>query len=87
VSRYLDANLAWLSAREASSWTAPGVSVPAGVVLRQTVIGSGAHLVGEGVFERCVVWPGATARAPLKSAIVTPSAVVFVEPAVVVASP
>ena len=72
VASYLDANLAWLAARGDTSWIAAGASIASGVDPRGSVIGAGATVTGEGLLDRCVVWPGAHARAPLACAVVTP---------------
>jgi NDP-sugar pyrophosphorylase family protein len=76
--RYLDANLAWLAARGESAWLGHDARRTAGVVVEDTVVGAGAILVGEGTLRRCVVWPGATASAPLADAIVAAEVVVCV---------
>jgi len=39
----------------------------------RALIGAGARVQGQGIFERCVVCPGASASAPLRDAIVAPS--------------
>jgi mannose-1-phosphate guanylyltransferase len=84
LASYLDANLTWLAVRGLASWGAPGSQAPArvaaGVTLDRVVLGEGASVAGEGAFERCVVWPGATARAPLAGAVVTPTRVVPAAP-------
>lgn len=69
----LAANCAWLAARGLPWFVAENVERPAGVELRQCVIGAGARILGQGVLERCVVCPGATVSAPLRNAIVAPS--------------
>jgi mannose-1-phosphate guanylyltransferase len=76
--RYLDANLAWLAARGESAWLGRDANQTAGVVVEDTVVGAGAVLIGEGALRRCVVWPGATACAPLTDAIVAGETVVCV---------
>lgn len=73
---YLAANLAWLARRGARAWAAPSARVAAGVELVDSLVGVGAAVEGSGALTRCVVWPGATARAPLADAIVTPRRVV-----------
>jgi mannose-1-phosphate guanylyltransferase len=76
LEQYQEANLQWLSRdmnssgpqssyRGASSWTGEGVE------LRRTVLGEGAHVEGRGLVERCVLWPGAHATAPMTDTIVT----------------
>jgi mannose-1-phosphate guanylyltransferase len=67
---YLSANLAWLGARE--SWAGPRTHVADGVRLKRSIVGEGAKVVGSGDLEECVVWPNATATAPLSFAVVTP---------------
>lgn len=64
---YLAANLAQLDARRA--WVLECASVAATVVLDASVVGAGAHVVGEGVLREVVVWPGATIAAPRTRAI------------------
>ncbi len=73
---YLAANLAWLAARRLGRWVGPGGGVAPGVVLEQTLLGAGASVSGSGALDRCVVWPGATAVAPLSDAVVAPGCVV-----------
>ncbi len=72
-SSLLAANWAWLAARGLPAFLAEGVERPATVELRQSVVGAGARILGQGVIERCVVCPGATVNAPLQDAIVAPS--------------
>ncbi len=69
----LRANLAWLAQRALTSFVAEGAKISAEVGLRDCVVGVGAHVLGSGFLERCVVCPGATAIAPLSDAIVAPS--------------
>jgi len=76
---YLQANLDWLvpnANAPGGSYVAATASVAAGVSLASSVVGSGARVVGSGALERCVVWPGSTAVAPLSSCVVTPRGVV-----------
>jgi len=73
---YLDANLDWLEARRAQHWAGAGVHVESRVILARALIGEGARVLGSGVLARCVVWPGATAIAPLQDAVVMRSATV-----------
>jgi NDP-sugar pyrophosphorylase family protein len=77
---YLDANLAWL-ARHApgGQWVGAGADVSASVSIQHAIVGAGAVVRGHGVIERCVVWPGATAIAPLRDAIVAGHLVVRIE--------
>ncbi len=67
---YLAANLAWLANRDA--WVGPTAHVTDDVRLKRSIVGDGARVSGSGELNECVVWPGATATAPLKRAIVTP---------------
>jgi mannose-1-phosphate guanylyltransferase len=69
----LGANMAWLGARGLGSFQGQGAEVASGVELRQALVGAGARVQGRGLFERCVVCPGARALAPLSDAIVAPS--------------
>ena len=69
----LSANLEWLRTRGIESFEAAGSAVARGVDLREALVGAGARVEGRGRLERCVVCPGATARAPLRDAIVAPS--------------
>jgi mannose-1-phosphate guanylyltransferase len=66
---YLDANLAWLRSRGLSHWIGEGACVADGIALELAVVGAGAAVDGSGALERCVVWPGAHARAPLADAV------------------
>jgi mannose-1-phosphate guanylyltransferase len=77
----LSANLAWLAERGLDAYRGPSVEVARGVELRQASIGAGARIEGQGELERCVVCPGASARAPLRDAIVAPSGRVIAVPA------
>ncbi len=78
LASYLDANLAWLAMRGDDAWVAPGARVAPTVELSASIVGEGALVEGEGALERCVVWPGARARAPLSDAIVAPEGVASV---------
>lgn len=71
MAAYLAANAAWLAARGLPSWVGAGARVHPGVVLEGAVVGEGAVVRGEGVVARSVIWPGATAEAPLSGAVVT----------------
>ncbi len=71
---YLEANLRWLG--EQANWIDPTAQVDSGVELKRSLVGRGATATGTGELEECVVWPGATVRAPLRRAIVTPERVV-----------
>ena len=76
LAAYLEANLEWLAGR--SAFVGDGASVASSVLLKRTIVGHGARVAGEGALEECVVWPGATAIAPLRRAIVTSRGVVSV---------
>lgn len=73
IADYLDANARWLSrhAGPGGSFVHPDARVDAGVELVSSVIGAGARVMGRGRLERAVVWPGASARAPLSDVVVT----------------
>jgi len=71
LERYLGANFAWLEKRGLDSWQAPGTEVGAGVRLEQSLVGPGARVMGQGPVERSVIWPGASAVAPLFEVVVT----------------
>jgi mannose-1-phosphate guanylyltransferase len=73
LERYLRANLDWLGQRGLDSWQAPDSELGSGVELRQSIIGSGAIVTGPGPVERSVIWPGASAVAPLREVVVTRS--------------
>ncbi len=68
---YLAANLGWLAATGKARFVGPGAKVPEEVELVDAVVGAGARITGRGPVHRCVLWPGARARAPLDSAVVT----------------
>lgn len=53
------------------SWVGPGARVASEVRLEASVIGAGARITGRGEVTRCVLWPGATAVAPLRDVVVT----------------
>jgi mannose-1-phosphate guanylyltransferase len=75
IAGYLDANQHWLSHHAnhgERSFVHPSASVAPGVQLIETVVGAGARVDGSGAVERSVIWPGATASAPLRDAVVTP---------------
>ena len=74
IEAYQAANLAWLVRRGLVSWTGLGATVAPGVTLAGSVVGDGATVVGRGSLERCVVWPGAAAEAPLEDTVVIPGA-------------
>jgi mannose-1-phosphate guanylyltransferase len=72
LADYEAANLAWLRARGEGSFVGPGAVVAAGIMLRECIVGRGARVEGEGVLERCIVWPDARLTAPCAPAVVTP---------------
>ena len=67
---YLDACMQWLEGRP--HHCADDAQVEALVTLDKVVVGAGAQVLGSGALRRVVVWPGATATAPLRDAIVLP---------------
>jgi NDP-sugar pyrophosphorylase family protein len=71
MASYLGANVAWLTERGLTSWVAPRAEVGGSVALASSIVGEGATVAGEGRLERCVVWPGARAVAPLQNAVAT----------------
>lgn len=71
VGGYLEANAVWLGASGATSHVARDATIASTVVVLDSVVGRGARVVGSGELARCVVWPGAVARAPLADAVVT----------------
>ena len=71
VAEYRAANFAWLAARGEGAWVAPSARVAPGVRASGSIVGEGASVEGEGELARCIVWPGATATAPLADTIVT----------------
>jgi mannose-1-phosphate guanylyltransferase len=73
VAAYLAENRAWLAKRGASSFVGDGASIRGEVQLRDSVIGRAASVGGSGALERCVIWPGASAHAPLADCVVTTS--------------
>jgi len=77
LDRYLEANLDWLEARGAVHWAGAGTHVEPGVTLSYALVGEGAQVRGSGSLARCVVWPGATATAPLRDAVVAQSGIVL----------
>ncbi|NUP10375.1 MAG: NDP-sugar synthase [Polyangiaceae bacterium] len=77
---YLDANIAWLARRGLDSYLHPSAVIGPEVSLERCVVAADARVEGRGVLKDVVVWPAATALAPLESAVVTPNRVVNVEP-------
>ena len=73
---YLAANLAWLAAQGLACWAGPDAHVAPEVVLERTLLGAGGSVSGSGALDRCVVWPGASAVAPLSTAVVAPGCIV-----------
>jgi mannose-1-phosphate guanylyltransferase len=71
LDAYLEANAAWLRRAAVSCHVGPGARVDPEVDVTGSVIGAGARVTGRGRLARCVVWPGASARAPLADAVVT----------------
>jgi NDP-sugar pyrophosphorylase family protein len=74
---YLAANLATIPAED-SALVASDARVAPEVSIVQSVVGAGASVAGRGPLERCVVWPGASAEAPLARSVVTPQAVICI---------
>ena len=76
---YLQTNLDWL-ARNATAphgaFVAASATVAPEVRVQSSVVGQGASVVGAGVLDACVVWPGSVAVAPLSRCVVTPRGVV-----------
>ncbi len=72
LESYFAANMRWRKEhRGEGSWVAPGARVGPSVRLVESLVGEGASVAGQGVVERCVVWPRAQVEAPLADAIVT----------------
>ncbi|MEZ4374638.1 MAG: sugar phosphate nucleotidyltransferase [Polyangiaceae bacterium] len=67
LERYLAANLEWLGERD--HWLGTGAQVAPEVRLAKSIVGAGARVLGEGVLEGCVVWPGAVATAPASQTV------------------
>ena len=80
IGAYLDANASWLRRAGARAHVAPSARVDPGVEVEASVVGEGAHVTGRGSIVRCVVWPGAVARAPLADAVVTSAGRVVARP-------
>jgi mannose-1-phosphate guanylyltransferase len=76
LGSYVAANLAWLDERGLARWVGAGARAEASVTLGRVILGSGSNAVGAGLLERCIVWPGSTARAPLADAVVAGELVV-----------
>jgi mannose-1-phosphate guanylyltransferase len=76
---YLRLNLEWLAEHAnapGGSFVAPSASLQSGVSVESSVVGSGARVKGSGRVERCVIWPGCTANAPLSGCVVTAHSIV-----------
>ena len=71
IEAYLRANMRWLAGAGGGAHVGEGARIEEGVDVTGSVIGEGAIVRGRGLLERCVVWPGATATAPLADAVVT----------------
>jgi mannose-1-phosphate guanylyltransferase len=80
VPSYLEANLAWLRARATRSWVAAGARVGRDVQLDDALLGEGSSAGGQGRVTRSVIWPGASASAPLDGVVVTPERIVLATP-------
>lgn len=72
LAQYLEQNLEWLRRQEppTRAYLGRDVSRVPGVDVEDSVVGQGAQLEGHGALRRCVVLPGARAKAPLENAIV-----------------
>ncbi|HRI71769.1 MAG TPA: sugar phosphate nucleotidyltransferase [Polyangium sp.] len=70
VQAYLEENLRWLRDARQAAYCGEGAVLEAGVDAIESVVGSWAAILGQGVLSEVVVWPGATAHAPLERAIV-----------------
>jgi len=73
VDAYHEENLRWLRESGAESYVANDAVVGPDVHVEASIIGAGATIEGAGRLNRVVVWPGATARAPLENAVVLQS--------------
>jgi NDP-sugar pyrophosphorylase family protein len=74
LATYVQSNLAWLKAHANgahSSYLDPTAQLEPTVQVQGSIVGAGAHIGGVGKLERCIVWPGAQARAPLSDCVVT----------------
>lgn len=81
---YLRANRDWLArhANHASgSFVDPSASVGPDVVLQGSVVGAGARVQGAGSVTDSVIWPNASATAPLSRSVLTPRRCVPAGPA------
>ena len=74
IETYLDANLRWLVEQGSDeSFVGPSAEIGAGVELVRSVVGAGARISGAGEVQGSVIWPGASARAPLDGVVVMSS--------------
>jgi len=73
IASYHAACLDWLdrTVGPEAPWVHPSARIGDGALLRRSIVGEGAVVAGKGLVERCVLWPGATVRAPLADTIVT----------------
>lgn len=78
LARYAMANFDWLERTQGAraSWCSPEAHVESGVTLERCLVGRGASVTGNGPLRRVIVWPNATARAPLDNAVVLTSGLV-----------
>ncbi|MEZ4298215.1 MAG: NDP-sugar synthase [Polyangiaceae bacterium] len=76
---YLRANARWLAGRAGGFFMGEGASIAPTVEVMGSVIGRGAVVRGQGKIEGCVIWPGATAEAPLSRAVVTPGGKIVID--------
>lgn len=70
VDTYLEENMRWLREIGTDAYVAPNAIVDPNVKPSSSIIGRGARVEGTGHLHRVVVWPGATAQAPLENAVV-----------------
>lgn len=68
LTAYLQANLDWLEVR--NDFVADTAELGPEVRLKRSIVGNGAVVRGSGMLEDCVIWPGATAFAPLCRTVV-----------------
>jgi NDP-sugar pyrophosphorylase family protein len=67
---YLRLNLDWLDETRVTSYVHESASTGASVELSRALVHRRASVTGQGKVERCIVLPGAAARAPLSDCIV-----------------
>jgi mannose-1-phosphate guanylyltransferase len=80
LGAYLEANRRFVSESAwGDSWIAEDAKVDSTVEVHRSVIGSGARVTGGGKLDGVVVWPGASATAPLSNAVVTTGGNVVVQ--------